>query len=303
MLKNILIFSFLTLLSCSSGQKNKTTETKTNTNTVQMLNYIPYKTIDGTSLTLDIHQPSAKVKNAPLLVWIHGGAWFRGDKKAFIRKNKHLLNTLLNEGYVVASINYRLSGEAVFPAQIQDCNDAIYFLWKNAEKYGINPDKIAVMGRSAGGHLASLVATSNAHHLPDFHQEGTPNSFHIDALVAFFPPTDFLSFANNATTAPENSPEAKFLGGIPTKIPEIAISASPTTYVNADTPPTILLHGLNDTAVPSQQSVLLKSKLDSVQVPNELYLAEGARHGDPVFDTNEYVNNVLTFLKMYFPVN
>lgn len=315
-MKALLIIVTIGLVTnCTSTKKetktpaNTATKQETNTKHKNVTNLpeatviyddIVYKTVSNTSLTLDLYVPNKTIKNAPLLIWTHGGAWMRGSKEAFVRKNNRLLNTLLNEGYAVASIGYRLSANAIFPAQIQDCNDAINFLWENSTTFNINKDKFATMGRSAGGHLAALVAMSNAHNIPEFFTTPKHPKFKIRALVDFFGPADLVAMRGKGHDE-DDAPEAKFLGGSPLKLPEIAKKASPVTYVNSKTPPTILLHGISDKIVPSSQSELLKAALDTQSITNEIYLVDDARHGDPTFDSEKYVGIVLTFLKKHFP--
>jgi acetyl esterase/lipase len=259
-----------------------------------------YKAINGKRLLLDVYKKK-DVVNPPLLVWIHGGAWKRGSKEAFISKNNNLVNAVLDKGYTLASINYRLSSDAIFPAQIQDCNDAINFLYKNADTYGFNKDSIALMGRSAGGHLAALVATSNNSGKSDFISNQNEILFKVKALVDFFGPADLINFKTYSTDKGLGTPEAELLGGSPLTKEALARAASPIYYVDAQTPPTILFHGTADRNVPSNQSELFKSELDKYDIPNELYLVEGARHGDPVFDTEVYVTKTMQFLQHYFP--
>ena len=267
-----------------------------------MFDDIVYKTVDGKNLALDLYIPDTTTNKPPLIVWTHGGAWMRGSKEAFIDKNNRLINALLNNGYAIASIGYRLSGEAIFPAQIQDCNDAIDFLYQNSEQYNFDRDRIASMGRSAGGHLAALVATSNSHEIADFNTKKEKPEFKIRALVDFFGPSDFISMRGKGHDE-DDAPEAKLLGISPLKAPKLAKKASPVTYVNSETPPTLLLHGLDDTIVPSSQSEIFKSHLDNACVTNEIHLVEGARHGDRIFDSTQYVDIVIDFLKRHFPAN
>lgn len=263
---------------------------------------ITYKTVADKALTLDVYLPSEDTDKAPLVVWVHGGAWKRGDKTAFTYKNNRLLNMLLGDGYAVASINYRLSGEATYPAPVQDINDAIEFLFQNSNKFHVDNNRIAMMGRSAGAHLAGLIALSNAHEVADFITDGDKPRFDIDAFVGFFGVYDMLELDKKYDNPSKNSPEAKFLGDIPGKIVDTAKQASPLNYVAGNTPPTLLLHGTDDDRVPVNQSKILKAALDKAAVANELYLLQGGHHGDPTFDTPEYVEKVQAFLNQYFPV-
>lgn len=257
-----------------------------------------YKNIGTKALKIDLHVKNSSLnQKKPLLIWVHGGAWKRGSKEAFITKNKLLLQSLLNEGYAVASLDYRLSGEAVFPAQIQDINDGINFLYENAKKYNLDRDKIAIMGRSAGGHLASLIGTSNSHKDTKFYAKNHEPKYKILAVVDFFGPSDLVELRKNKSSyGSPKTPEAKLLGVAPKSRPDIAKWASPTTYVDKNTPPFIILQGDNDTNVPFAQSVELDKKLKSLHVKSELYIAKNARHGDPVFDTKKYVPKVVAFL-------
>ena len=260
-----------------------------------------YKSVNGKRLLLDVYQ-NKDIANPPILVWIHGGAWKRGSKEAFITKNNNLVNAVLNKGYALASINYRLSGEAIFPAQIQDCNDAINFLYEHADTYGFNKDAIALMGRSAGGHLRVLVATSNTSGRRDFMGDQNKILFKVKALVDFFGPSDLINFKAYGTDKGTGTPEADLLGGSPLEKERLARAASPIYYVNAQSPPTILFHGTADRNVPSKQSELFKSELDKHNIISELYLVDGARHGDPIFDTEVYVTKTMQFLQKHFPV-
>lgn len=261
-------------------------------------NTIEYKNIATKKLSLDLHIKGANlIQKRPLLIWVHGGAWKRGSKEAFITKNKLLLQSLLNEGYAVASIDYRLSGEAIFPAQIQDINDGINFLYENAKKYALDIDKIAIMGRSAGGHLASLIAASNAHKDTKFYAKNREPKYKILAAVDFFGPSDLMHLRDGKPS--QNSlktPEAKLLGVAPKSNIDIAKWASPITYVDKNTPPFIILQGDNDTNVPYTQSTALYKTLKSFHIKSKLFIAKGARHGDPVFDTKKYVKEVVAFL-------
>jgi acetyl esterase/lipase len=267
-------------------------------------NNIVYKSIQNNHLALDLYLPNGTDSNFPLLVWFHGGAWLRGSKEEFIHKNNLLVNTLLKEGYAIASVNYRLSYEAKFPSQIQDCNDAINFLWSQSETLNLDKNKIAVMGRSAGAHLASLVATSNSHKLKEFFSTPSYPKFTINAVVNFFGPSDFIALRGNSGQIDHDDPEsaeAQLLGHSPLLRPDIAKWASPTTYVDENTPPFIILHGNNDQVVPYSQSTLLKSYLDLAYIENKYFVADGAGHGDPIFDSEQYVNEVLLFLREFHP--
>lgn len=262
---------------------------------------VVYKTVNGQSLKLDLYRPSAQTRNAPLVVWIHGGAWKRGAKED-ISRNSRLLNSLLADGYAVAAVGYRLSAEAVFPAQIQDINDAAEYLWRNSTQYGIDKNRIAMAGRSAGAHLAALATTANTATPPSFITSAAAPDFKVGAMVGFFGPYDLIALSNGKNRNNSGqSPEGLLLGGAPHTRAAVARQASPVSHVGPGTPPVLLLHGTNDKNVPHAQSEAFKARLDAAGIANELYLAQGARHGDPVFDNEFYVGKVMAFLRKYFP--
>jgi len=268
---------------------------------------IVFKKIGNKALKLDIYLPNKTAQNIPLLVWIHGGAWFRGNKTKFLNKgwNNNLVNRLLKDGYAIAAISYRLSQEAIFPAQIQDCNDAITYLLQNSAIYKLDKDRIAVMGRSAGGHLASLVATSNSYTLPNFYSVEKQESFPIRAVIDLWGVSDFLAMRGNTGRVDhdaDDSAEAKLLGHNPLTRPDLANLASPTTYINEQTPPFLMIHGKIDDLVPYSQSVLLQSYLNLANIENKLILVEDAKHGGAVMDTEQYVAEIADFLEMYIPI-
>ncbi|EGQ7904542.1 TPA: alpha/beta hydrolase [Vibrio alginolyticus] len=262
---------------------------------------ILFKTVGEREIKLDLYAPSVESNTQyPLLVWVHGGAWKRGSKDAIPEKNPLLLQSVLNEGYALASVDYRLSGEAIFPQPVQDINDALNYLYDNAEKLGIKADNVVIMGRSAGGHLAGFIgATNSAYHQVDFYE---PPKYKVSAVVSFFGPTDLLELSNKGgKKTSKKSSVSRFLGDIPNNIPKLAKKASTTSYVNENTPPYIQLHGTLDKRVPLSQSEILKAKLDEHGVTNQLFIEEGVGHSAPVFDTEKYVTHVLDFLNKHFP--
>ncbi|MDK9735101.1 alpha/beta hydrolase [Vibrio sp. B511a] len=262
---------------------------------------ILFKTVGEREIKLDLYAPSVESNTQyPLLVWVHGGAWKRGSKDAIPEKNPLLLQSVLNEGYALASVDYRLSGEAIFPQPVQDINDALNYLYDNAEKLGIKADNVVIMGRSAGGHLAGFIgATNSAYHQVDFYE---PPKYKVSAVVSFFGPTDLLELSNKGgKKTSKKSSVSRFLGDIPNNIPKLAKKASTTSYVNENTPPYIQLHGTLDKRVPLSQSEILKAKLDEHGVTNQLFIEEGVGHSAPVFDTEKYVTHVLNFLNKHFP--
>lgn len=263
---------------------------------------IVFKTVQGREIKLDLYKP--KLQSAqpyPLLVWVHGGAWKRGSKDAIPTKNPLLLQSVIEKGYALAAVDYRLSGEASFPAPVQDINDALNFLHDHAQQYHIAADNFVMMGRSAGGHLAGFIGTTNAHSNIEFYEKP---KYQVKAVVSFFGPTDLLALGSKGgKSASKKSSVSRFLGDTPSSIPDIAKQASSTTYVNQNTPPFIQLHGTVDKRVPLSQSALLKAKLDEYGIENQLWIEEGVGHSAPVFDSKKYVPHVMAFLDKHFPVN
>lgn len=246
---------------------------------------IPYVTNAGPHQTLDLYLPSdTTAAGYPLVVWVHGGGWRRGDKEA-IR-----VEYLLDEGYAIASLNYRLSSEAIFPAQIQDVNEALSFLWHHAAEYHLDQDRFAVGGASAGGHLATLAGLSANERPPDF---STDPDVRIAAILDFFGPTD-LTVAGDIEEEP--GAVTGLLGGTVDQEIDLARAASPVTYVDSADPPVLMLQGTDDPIVPASQSQLLASALDDANVEHVMILVPGGGHGGPGFRTPAVQEEVIAFL-------
>ena len=285
-------------LTNTQAAQNDSPDTK-----YQVQKNITFKQVDSKDIKLDIYLPKTNQQTKhPLLVWVHGGAWKRGSKDAIPSKNPLLLHSVLQAGYALASVDYRLSGEASFPAPVQDVNDAINFLHQHAEDYNLKADELVMMGRSAGGHLAGFIgATNAAYDKVDFYTQ--PN-YKVKAVVSFFGPTDLLAMGTKGgkKVGPRSS-VSMFLGSAPTDNPELAKQASSTSYINANSPAYIQLHGDEDKRVPLSQSEALKALLDQYDVDNELYVEKGVGHSARIFDSEKYVPTVMAFLKKHFPVN
>jgi len=227
---------------------------------------------------LDLFIPPGATNPLPLIIWIHGGAWRGGSKE-----NCPALR-YLERGYAVASINYRLSQHAVFPAQIQDCKAAVRWLRAHAKEYRLDPDHFAAWGSSAGGHLVALLGTSGG--VKEFDEgENLRESSRVQAVVDFFGPTDFTQMARfSLPNSPfdhnaADSPEARLIGGAVQENPGKAARANPITYVSKDDPPFLIMHGDNDNIVPYQQSELLRDALAKAGVPVTLKIVKAAGHG------------------------
>ena len=213
----------------------------------------------------------------------------------------------LNRGYAVVSINYRLSGEAKFPAQINDVKAAIRFLRANAMQYNLNPDKFAVWGSSAGGGLASLAGTSGGvKELQDDSLGNSNQSDQVQAVVDLFGPINFSTMdtqfqqsgISGQTHNSSSSPESQLMGQDISLIPDQVVKANPETYITSDDPFFFIQHGKDDKLIPYQQSSDFAAKLESVLGKEKvtLELIEGAGHMDPQFTTTENINKILDFL-------
>jgi acetyl esterase/lipase len=204
----------------------------------------------------------------PLIIWIHGGAWLIGSK------NDTVPLDLLAEGYAVASIGYRLSGNAKFPAQIEDCKAAVRWLRANAAKYGLDAERFAAFGESAGGHLAAMLGTTGD--VKEFDVgEHLEQSSRVQAVIDFYGPTDFLQLA----VANPKTPEARLIGGAILENKDKAAKANPIAYVTKTDAPFLIVHGDADKLVPYNQSELLEAALKKTNVPVSFYTVKGGGHG------------------------
>ena len=229
-------------------------------------------------------------------MFIHGGGWLVNDKYADMGYMGNTLSAILNQGIAIASIDYRWSTQAVFPAQIQDCNRAVSFLYDNAEKYGLDKTRIALMGFSAGGHLASLQGLSKNNDVTAFFVPGSSKKFNFKAVVDFYGPSELIALKSSEDT---KSPESILLGAAPLDRPDLAKIASPATYVDKNDPPFLIIHGEKDESVPYQQSKLLSGWLTVKGVKNELIIVKGAPHYGVMFDVESIREKVVAFLKGY----
>lgn len=255
---------------------------------------VPYNNDDHSKHLLDIYLPANTKGLVPLVIFIHGGGWLVNDKYADIGYMKKTVAAIISSGFALASIDYRFATQAVFPAQVQDCNRAISFLYDNANKYGFDTKKFALMGFSAGGHLASLVGLSKNNSIGNFFMPGTSKSFSFTCVVDFYGPAELLLFPGNND---EKSPESQLIGATPLSRPDLAKAASPVTYVDKNDPPFLIIHGENDELVSTNQSRLLSAWLNVAGVQNELIIVKDAPHFGVMFDADEIRNKVIGFLK------
>ena len=254
---------------------------------------IPYNNDTLKKHLLDIYLPANAKGKLPLVVFIHGGGWVSNDKYADMGYMPNTVAGMLNNGIAVASIDYRFAMEAVFPAILQDCNKAVSFLYDNADKYSLDKNKFALMGFSAGGHLASLMGTSQNNEVSNLYFPNTYRDFKYKAVVDFYGPIDLVLLPGNED---EKSPEALLIGATPLERPDLAKVASPITYIDKNDPPFLIFHGEKDNIVSNKQSKLFSAWLKYYGVKNELTIVKDAPHFGTMYDVDEIKDQVMTFL-------
>lgn len=253
-------------------------------------------------LMLDFYRPVDREGQVlPLVIWVHGGAWLFGSPKEnpeFLVASR-LFQRVLESGYALARVTYRLSAEATFPAQICDVKAAVRWLRQNAAALGVDPRAFAAWGESAGGHLSSMIALTG---VPDCGWEGASEADGVQAAVIWYGPSDLASMQSQALpTAFDDhdapgSPESRLIGAPVNQAADLALQASPISYVTAGAPPMRLIHGLADRVVPSAQSQELFDALTAVGAPVELSLVPDADHCFDGVDLTPIVDDSLEFL-------
>jgi len=231
---------------------------------------------------LDLYLPEKAIGPLPVVLWVHGGGWRGGDKA-----NPPAL-VLAAKGFAVASMNYRLSQHAVFPAQIHDCKAAVRWLRAHSAEHGLDPARIGAWGSSAGGHLVALLGTTNG--LNDLEgSEGVQDqSSDVQAVVDWFGPTDLLTVGKKDT-------RSQLIGGDPQEIPDKARRASPMNYVSAKACPMLIMHGDQDKTVPISQSETFASALRKSGADATFAVVPGATHGAGKFSSPEVLGQVEAF--------
>jgi acetyl esterase/lipase len=258
---------------------------------------VQYASVDQRALRLDLHLPSGKTR-APLIVWIHGGAWRSGSK------NDVPVRKLVAEGYPIASVDYRLSTEARFPAQIHDIKAAIRFLRAHASEWQLSAKKIVIAGDSAGAHLAALVGVSNENRELEGAIGDNPRaSSSVQGIISFY------GAANLQTILKQSTPHGLsvrvpaldlLLGEQPEQVPDLAKLASPVFHVDKHDPPLLLLHGDQDPQMPINQSHELCGAYQRVGASVEFVVVHGAAHGGAMFYDDERLEIVKRFLRRNF---
>lgn len=263
---------------------------------VEYIPNIPYGKGGGRRLFLDVLRPRERSEQPmPVIVWVHGGAWRAGTKEAAIPR----LIAFARRGYLCASISYRLSQEAIYPAQIEDCKCAVRFLRAQALRFHLDPERIGAWGSSAGGHLVALLGTA----ADVFELEGSGGwpyySSRVQAVCDWFGPTDLLQMdraSGRVSHDAPDSPESQLIGAPIQERPDLVARANPITYVTGNEPPFLIMHGDQDPIVPHHQSELLQEALTRAGAREvTLHTVEGAGHGGPLFEAPESLAMVAAF--------
>jgi len=238
-----------------------------------------------------LHKKILPKKPMPVICYVHGGGWQGGNEILNIPQ----LIDYAKDGYFCVSVEYRLSQEAIFPAQIHDCKCAIRFLKAHAKRFHINPDKIGAWGFSAGGHLVALLGTSG--HVKELEGNGGWQNYSssVFAVCDCSGPTDIRKAAREKGFWWINKPDtaySKLIGGPACKNKEKAKQVSPITYVTKDAAEFLIMHGYKDNCVPVNQAVLLYDALKKAGVKSTLYIEKGGGH---VFDSIKTYKMVKNF--------
>jgi acetyl esterase/lipase len=260
---------------------------------VERIDGIEFAVVDGHSLKLDLYLPEG-VEQPPLLVWVHGGGWSRGARSPVSTV------AFVNDGYALASVDYRLSGTAPFPAQIHDIKAAVRFLRAEAGRYGYDATRIGMLGVSAGAHLAALAGVTNG----DTELEGRvgehlDQSSDVTAIVSYFGASNLTSILDQSTPFGLNIrvPGLEtLLGGPADETAALAKTASPVFHVDASDPPLLLLHGDQDPQMPINQSHELHGAYQEHDLDVHFEVVHGARHGGAQFFDPERTALVEAFL-------
>jgi acetyl esterase/lipase len=264
---------------------------------------------------LDLYLPASaeSAQTYPLVIFVHGGAWQSGDKGVIVQaENGRLLRALLDGGYAVASVGYRLADEAQFPAQAHDLKAAVRWLREHAGKYGLDRERFAALGQSAGGHLVQLLGTTGGVARLEGGLGNAHESSLVQAVVSEYGVSDLTTVQQSVRDlgCPDFPgrggdrlvADEALLGGRLSEpgILEASVEASPITYASMDDPPFLLIHGRADCIVASEQSVKMHRALTNAGARSELRLIEG-EHGGPPFSSDESLSAIVDFLRRALP--
>ncbi|MCK9897077.1 alpha/beta hydrolase [Frankia sp. AgB32] len=257
---------------------------------MRIVSEIEFARVDGHSLRLDLHLPDERPLPPPLVIWIHGGAWCSGSKEIDEGTYDTYIAKVVAQGLAVASVEYRLSQQAVYPAQIHDVKGAVRWLRAHADEIGVDGERIGALGESAGGHLSALLGTSgNAPEIEGSIGGNTEYSSAVQAAVAVACHSDLLAGQAQLERRPDrireidtpDSFESRLMGFPIQQRPELTRLANPITFVGADCPPFLIIHGDEDTAVPWEQSAMLAAAVRGAGAEAVFLTVNGADHFSP----------------------
>ncbi len=286
----LLLLSLSLLLDIAPAKGQQTVESPQPASTrMRLYKDLAYVSNGHERQKLDLYVPVISGPPMPLIVWIHGGGWMGGSK------DHCPVLAWTGKGYVVSSIDYRLSQDAKFPAQIEDCKAAIRWLRVHSGEYGFDPTRVVAWGDSAGGHLASLLGTAGddcewGQTLPDV-------SSRVQAVIDWYGRADLTKVSTDLSLA--DSPSARLLGGCGKDVAALAKRASPILHASKDDPPFLIMHGSGDSLVPLGQSLAFSRALMEAGVDSHLVVLEGVGHGGAEFLSPEQVKVIDDFLNQH----
>jgi acetyl esterase/lipase len=266
------------------------------TRALEVTRDIEYAKVGDLSLKLDLYHPPTP--RPLLIVYVHGGAWQAGTKTDMP------LGGLVLEGFAVASIDYRLSTQAPFPAQAHDIKAAIRFLRAQQKELGINAQRIVIVGSSAGGHLAALIGTTNGVKELEGTEGHLDQSSDVQGIISLFGASDLTTILNQSAgkaVAMRTAALQRLLGGTPDEKPDLAKLASPIFHITPNDPPLLLIHGTADPQMPPQQSKDLAATYEKAGLKVQLILIPNAVHGGKIFYDPERTAYMKDFLYSLIP--
>lgn len=261
----------------------------------QVLRGLKFADVGATPLLFDLYLPAPGTQPVGVIVWVHGGAWRAGSRESAE------LAPLAARGWALASVDYRLTPVARFPAQVHDIKAAIRHLRARGAQHGLPPAPFVIAGSSAGGHLAALVGVSNGvRELEGEVGSERGASSDVQAIVSLYGASNLTSILAQSTPhgLSVRVPALQLLlGGQPEQQPELARLASPVSHVSAGDPPLLLLHGDADNQMPLAQSRELAAAYEQRQLPVQLEVVAGAGHGGPAFTEPSRLEQIDGFLR------
>ncbi len=251
----------------------------------------------GLSLTMDVFKPTKEANGAAVIAVMSGG-WFSKPETIDLMSSMGAFKPFLDHGYTLFAVVHGSQPKFTVPEIIEDVDRSVRFIRYHAKDYGVDPERLGIMGASAGGHLSLMQAMAGDHGDPDSKDPIRRTSSRVQAVCAFFPPTDLLNYGAKGKEMLARSFQKPFTAAVDYRVfdeetklyvpvtdkneqREISKRISPITFVTPDDPPTLLIHGDKDPLVPLQQSEEIRDKLKEVGVPVELIVKKGAKHGWP----------------------